>query len=98
KWRRQITVPTVTACVDNPIASADQTRLPRTQSEGHIPKIAVPTAAAAALECLLRRIGIADTEFTTDGGNGRVHLYAGGGGTNSFSAGGNFEPPTPLWA
>ena len=98
KWRRQITVPTVTACVDNPIASADQTRLPRTQSEGHIPKIAVTTGAADALECLLRRIGIADTEFTTDGGNGRVHLYAGGGGTNSFSAGGAFAPATALWS
>jgi hypothetical protein len=98
KWRRQITVPTVTACVDNPITNADQTRLPRTQSEGHIPKIAVTTGAADALECLLRRIGIADSEFTTDGGSGRVHLYAGGGGTNSFSAGGNFAPATALWS
>jgi hypothetical protein len=98
KWRRQITVPTVTACVDNPITNADQTRLPRTQSEGHIPKIAVTTGAADALECMLRRIGIADSEFTTDGGNGRVHLYAGGGGTNSFSAGGNFAPATALWS
>ena len=98
KWRRQITVPTVTACVDNPITNADQTRLPRTQSEGHIPKIAVTTGAADALECMLRRIGIADSEFTTDGGNGRVHLYAGGGGTNSFSAGGAFAPATALWS
>ena len=46
------------------------------------------TGAADALECLIRRIGIADSEFTTDGGAGRVHLYAGGGGTNSFMAGG----------
>jgi len=98
KWRRQITVPTVTDCVDNPITNADQTRLPRTQSEGHIPKIAVTTGAADALECMLRRIGIADSEFTTDGGNGRVHLYAGGGGTNSFSAGGAFAPATSLWS
>jgi hypothetical protein len=98
KWRRQITVPTVTGCVDNPITNADQTRLPRTQAEGHIPKIAVTTGAADALECMLRRIGIADSEFTTDGGNGRVHLYAGGGGTNSFSAGGAFAPATALWS
>jgi hypothetical protein len=98
KWRRQITVPSVTACVDNPITNADQTRLPRTQAEGHIPKIAVTTGAADALECLVRRIGIADSEFTTDGGAGRVHLYAGGGGTDSFSAGGAFAPATALWS
>jgi hypothetical protein len=98
KWRRQITVPSVTACVDNPITNADQTRLPRTQAEGHIPKIAVTTGAADALECLIRRIGIADSEITTDGGAGRVHLYAGGGGTNSFSAGGAFAPATALWS
>jgi len=98
KWRRQVTVPTVTACVDNPITNADQTRLPRTAAEGHIPKIAVTTGAADALECLLRRMGIADTEFGTDGSAARVHLYAGGGGTDSFSAGGAFAPATNLWS
>ena len=33
KWRRQITIPTVNSCADNPLAAAD-TRLPKTQSEG----------------------------------------------------------------
>ncbi len=98
KWRRQITIPSVTACVDNPITDANLTRLPRTKAEGHIPKIAVTTGGADALECLLRRIGIDDAEFTTDGGAGRVHLYAGGKGTNSFSAGGAFAPATALWS
>ncbi len=98
KWRRQITVPNVTACVDNPITNADLTRLPRTKGEGNIPKIAVTTGGSDALECLVRRIGIADSEFTTDGGAGRVHLYAGGKGTNSFMAGGAFAPATALWS
>ena len=98
KWRRQITVPNVTACTDTPITNADLTRLPRTQAEGNIPRIAVTTGKSDALECLLRRIGIADSEFTTDGGAGRVHLYAGGGGTNSFMAGGAFAPATALWS
>ena len=53
---------------------------------------------AYALECLLRRIGIADSEFTTDTGAGRVHLYAGGSGTSSFAAGDVFTPAATLWA
>jgi hypothetical protein len=98
KWRRQVTIPTVNPCVDNPVLPG-LTHLPRDQSEGHIPRIAVTTGAADALECLLRRIGIADSEFSTDGGPGRVHLYAGGGGTNSFQTGGTaFAPATALWS
>ncbi len=107
KWRREVTIPTVTACVDNPITDPDLTRLPRTQAEGNIPHIALTTGNADALECLLRRIGIADTEFTTDTGPGRVHLYyggdltgptGGGAGTNSFSAGGAFSSAATLWS
>jgi hypothetical protein len=98
KWRRQVTIPNVAPCVDTPITDVNLTRLPRTQLEGHIPRIAVTTGGADALECLVRRIGVADSEFTTDGGPGRVHLYAGGDGTNSFVAGGAFAPATALWS
>ena len=98
KWRRQITIPSIQTCKDNPLTDKNQTRLPRTSAEGHIPRIAVTTGGADALECLPRRIGIADTEFATDGGAGRVHLYAGGDGTNSFMAGGNFAAATTLWS
>ena len=72
--------------------------MPRTRMEGNIPRIAVTTGGSDALECLIRRIGIADTEFATDGGAGRVHLYAGGDGTNSFMAGGTFAAATALWS
>ena len=98
KWRRQITIPTLQTCRDNPITDKNQTRMPRTAAEGHIPRMAVTTGAADALECLIRRIGIADSEFTTDGGAGRVHLYEGGGGTNSFMTGGAFAKATALWS
>jgi hypothetical protein len=98
KWRRQITIPTIQTCTNNALTDKNQTRLPRTSAEGHIPRIAVTTGGADALECLPRRIGIADSEITVDSGAGRVHLYAGGDGTNSFMAGGTFSPATALWS
>jgi hypothetical protein len=82
KWRRQVTIPSTSRCQDNPVADADHNllRLPRTQAEGHIPQIALSTGHADALDCLLRKIGIADSEFTNDAGSGRVHMYVGGAG------------------
>jgi hypothetical protein len=109
KWRRQVTLPTVTACVDNPITDVNMTRLPRTQAEGHIPRMALTTGGSDALECFLRKIGIADSEFTVDSGAGRVNLYVGGDqgvanpggqGANAFSAalgGAAFPAASTLW-
>ncbi|MES1177139.1 MAG: hypothetical protein ABUL62_22650 [Myxococcales bacterium] len=75
KWRRKQTVD-IKPCQDNPIAK-DKTRLPRSNGEGDIPKIAVSTGHSDALECLLRKIGIDDSEFTTDAGDGRVNMFVG---------------------
>ncbi len=99
RWRRQVNIPLVSACADNAVTDVNLTRLPRNRNEGHIPRIAVSTGGSDALECLLRRIGIDDSEFTTDTGDGRVHMYFGRNGTQSFQAGGpQFGTAVSLWS
>jgi hypothetical protein len=101
KWRRQITVPMVAACTQTALTDPNQTRLPRDQSEGHIPKMALTTGQNDALECLLRKVGIADSEFTPETGNGRINFYAGGGGASAYAStlngGAPFTPVHPWW-
>jgi hypothetical protein len=92
KWRRQVTVPTVLACETNPFS----TQMPQTHLQGDIPQIAVVTGNADSLECVLRKIGIADTEFSNpaspvSASTGRVNLYVGTGqqsATNTENDGG----------
>jgi hypothetical protein len=103
KWRRTITIPKVAPCTTVAL-DAGTIRLPRNRTEGDIPRIALATGAADPLECLLRKIGLDDSEFGTAGSEARIHLYAGGGttsppttATSSFQAGGDFAPATGLW-
>jgi hypothetical protein len=95
KWRRKVTIPSVVQCQDNPLPAV-LTSLPRNKFEGDIPRIAIATGSCDALECLLRKIGIADGEFTSDSGGGRIHLYS----SNGASMLPNSTPMSPaatLW-
>ena len=95
KWRRQISVQNVTECTDNPVA-ATETSLPRTKLQGDIPKMAMVSGNCDELECLMRKIGIADSEFTSDTGNGSIHLFA-SNGFNSIAGGQTLSTMTALW-
>ncbi len=96
KWRRQITVPAVTACADTALAP-DTTRLPRTRAEGDLPRIALTTGQADTLECLLRKVGIDDGEFGIEAGPERVHLYD-GNGVSRYATGTTFTPAAAMWS
>lgn len=77
KWRRQVAIPSVTACVPNAVTDCNLTRLPRNRGEGSIPKIAIATGGADTLECLPRRMGLDDSEFGLPGSAARIQLFAG---------------------
>ena len=101
KWRRQVSVPFVDECQDNQITDESITRLPRNTQEGDMPRIAVTTGSWDAIECLIRKIGIDESEFTHESGDGRVNFFAGRGGTNSyqggFGDGSNFTTAWDWW-
>jgi len=113
KWRRQIKLPSVAACATQALDAIDTT-LPRSHDDltpdttsVDLPRIAISTGAADSLECLVRRLGVADKEITTDVQTGRIHLFADSGvgnglGVQSFDAGfgggtGNFSDSQTLW-
>lgn len=78
RWRRQVTIPTVTACTNTTLSDSNVTRLPRNKSEGDIPKMALVSGDADPFECLLLKM-IDASEFTENGGDGGVHFFRNNG-------------------
>jgi hypothetical protein len=111
KWRRQFMI-NVAQCMDNPQPNgklAFPTTVAATEMIDSIPDIAVSTGSADTLECLMRRIGLDESEYVAGAaGAGHVHVFSGGtnnGGT-TVRLGRPEMPPMPgapesstqLWA
>lgn len=79
QWRRKVTLPPITACVDNAVAPA-YTRLPRNHTDGDnnqadIPKMAIATGSADPFECMLLKAGIDPAEIDVPSKNTRIAYY-----------------------
>jgi hypothetical protein len=94
KWRKQLVIPHVAQCQDTPMSDPSKMRMPAKQSEGDMPQMAIATGGCDPFECLLRKIGIDASEFTTEADGGRVHLYQGVGGSGLQGSTGASQ----LWA
>jgi len=100
KWRRLFAVPNVTACEDTAIPAKTLT-LPAKRAEGDMPRIALSTGGADAMECLIRKLGVDQSEFTTPDGDGRINYYFGLEGTNHYNdayGDGQFPDAQDLWS
>jgi hypothetical protein len=82
KWRRQVVLPEVKQCTENKLTDPELTRLPKNQSEGDIPRIALTSGGCDQLGCMLPKIGLDASEFGVegDGPSKSVHLFTGSGG------------------
>jgi hypothetical protein len=113
RWRRQVTIPNVASCVSTAVANSLTTMpachtgnasCPAGEPTGDIPLMGFVTGSVDSLECVLRKIGIADSEFTNPGGTGRVSFYEGNGdglGSAGVAGGAIINASTPtensLW-
>jgi hypothetical protein len=89
KWQRQFTETVGTTAL-----TGLQLGMPANHSQGNIPMIAIATGSVDGAECVLRDMGIADSEFTDDkqtvNPGGYIHLYKG-----SDSPGAEINVSTP---
>jgi hypothetical protein len=101
KWRRQVTIPTVAECTETKLTDPELTRLPKKQSEGDMPQIALTTGGCDKLGCMLPKVGIDPSEFgvESDGPSKAVHTYLGSGAPGAPAGAPPGAPSaTSLWS
>jgi hypothetical protein len=95
KWRKQLTIPNVTKCANNPVPDRSLT-LPKNHREGDIPNIAIATGGQDTLECLLLRIGVDASEYMPGAnGPGRIHIFHGTADKPAEKGAADTSPPAP---
>jgi hypothetical protein len=96
RWRRQFTANVSKSCAPNPLPS--KLTMPKSHAEGDIPRIAILTGALDPVECTLRKMGIADSEFSNPGAGGHVNFFLANGvgavGTGGPGAAIDMNTPT----
>jgi hypothetical protein len=92
RWRRQLVIPITTACTNTALPPTFAV-MPQNQNQGDIPKIAIATGSVDQVECVLRKVGINDSEFTDPSETGRINFY-----TGSAVSGSAIDSKTPTQA
>jgi hypothetical protein len=108
KFRRAVTMQVAegAACSTTALATTmpnNPTRLPRSTTDApagltaalNLPHVAVTTGRIDAMECVLFKMGVAQSEFGNFGSAARVHLYRGGTASNAMS-GARIDASTPF--
>jgi hypothetical protein len=100
KWRRQVTIPEVAECKETKLTDPELTRLPRKQSEGDMPRIALTTGGCDKLGCMLPKVGIDASEMglAADGPAKAVHVYNGNSNGDGVIGPGGANTARALWA
>ncbi len=73
RWRRQFTVSIPTSCAPNALPAV--LTMPQNHTQGDIPRIGILTGGFDPMECVLRKMGVQDSEFTDPTGTGHIQFY-----------------------
>ncbi len=82
QWRRVVTVSPRDPCQSHQL-SASKSSLPASHRQNnrhdHLPRVAISTGAADAMECVFYKLGVDPDEFTRHDEDGRFHIYRANG-------------------